>query len=559
MASYFFYFGIIKLIRFPNPGSDLFYFFKIFVSLHSNLAKSESFNLDDMSNTLTSMNLASSGGYIGKEALQSSTRKDRSRDPLYNQSKMYAELYRHLGWVLPGENKLNFTFTALGQLAHACIEEPKKTSFIRQSLLGIEFPNINMSTKSHLKNRPFKTILEVMNRLDNQITKDEIILGPLSIADDTDQKEIDKTVEYILKIRSGDLDLEKELKEKAKKEQVQVNTLQNYTRFPIGAIKGVGWIKKSRIGKKVIFKLTQDGIDEIKSLKNVSDLRAADICNYNNSKLENLSNKALRNFAKRSGVADEDFQRIIDIETKTNEGDENILFSPFHSIDASFFYKKDKVTKSDTLINAVNKNYRVSILESHLNDVDSRSEVRKTSLNSYLEDEFTKKTYKSAISTIKEEYKNANQEVFYPLVSDLLVNLDLNCKLSRHGINYQRHDAILLLKDDSIPIEIKSPGEEIKIGVKAVRQALENKIIIQSRETYPNKRDTSALIVGYEYPNKRSEVNRLILDIFNTYNIRIGMIDLENLIKLNFNKFINNKKPDPNDLIKLIGRASKNI
>ena len=191
--------------------------------------------------------------------------------------------------------------------------------------------------------------------------------------------------------------------------------------------------------------------------------------------------------------------------------------------------------------------------------MNSRSGVRKTSLNNYLEDQFVKKTYKSAINTIKEEYKNANQEVFYPLVSDLLVNLDLNCKLSRHGINYQRHDAILLLKDDSIPIEIKSPGEEIKIGVKAVRQALENKIIIQSRETYPNKRNTSTLIIGYEYPNKRSEVNRLILDIFNTYNIRIGMIDLENLIKLNFNKFINNKKPDPNDLIKLIGRASKNI
>ncbi|MES2143060.1 MAG: hypothetical protein V4516_01585 [Pseudomonadota bacterium] len=39
--------------------------------------------------------------YMGEEAVARSTRADRSRDPLYNQLKMYAELFRTLGWLHP--------------------------------------------------------------------------------------------------------------------------------------------------------------------------------------------------------------------------------------------------------------------------------------------------------------------------------------------------------------------------------------------------------------------------------------------------------------------------
>ena len=103
------------MIRFPNPGSDIDSFIRIFQILHSELNDKSYFTLDDMSEKLTNKNLVSSQGYMGEEALKRSVRKDRSRDPVYNQSKMYAELYRILGWVQSDENKrLNFVFTYLG-------------------------------------------------------------------------------------------------------------------------------------------------------------------------------------------------------------------------------------------------------------------------------------------------------------------------------------------------------------------------------------------------------------------------------------------------------------
>jgi len=89
------------LLRFPNPGSDISTFIRIFQELYDALCSKSSFTLDDMSATLVSRNLATSCGYTGEAALELSTRDDRSRDPLYNQSKMYSELYKILGWIHP--------------------------------------------------------------------------------------------------------------------------------------------------------------------------------------------------------------------------------------------------------------------------------------------------------------------------------------------------------------------------------------------------------------------------------------------------------------------------
>jgi hypothetical protein len=73
-------------MRFPNPGSDMQAFIRIFQTLYSYLNEKAWFTLDDMSATLTNMNLTASPGHVGEQALALSTRPDRSRDPLYNQS-----------------------------------------------------------------------------------------------------------------------------------------------------------------------------------------------------------------------------------------------------------------------------------------------------------------------------------------------------------------------------------------------------------------------------------------------------------------------------------------
>ena len=40
---------------------------------------------------------------------------------------------------------------------------------------------------------------------------------------------------------------------------------------------------------------------------------------------------------------------------------------------------------------------------------------------------------------------------------------------------------MLFVNNKIIPIEIKSPSEELYVNVKGIRQALENKIILESR------------------------------------------------------------------------------
>ena len=81
-----------------------------------------------------------------------------------------------------------------------------------------------------------------------------------------------------------------------------------------------------------------------------------------------------------------------------------------------------------------------------------------------------------------------------------------------------------------IPIEIKSPGEETEISVKAIRQALENKIIFLSRQQYKTDNETTSLAIGYNLPNMRSEVFELIEDIHNSFNFNICVLSFTDLL-----------------------------
>ena len=136
------------------------------------------------------------------------------------------------------------------------------------------------------------------------------------------------------------------------------------------------------------------------------------------------------------------------------------------------------------------------------------------------------------IEALIAKYAQANQEEFYPLVARLFQLLGFDCRLSRRGRNYERADATIVDNDGSVPIEIKSPGEEKEISVKGVRQALENKVVLLARKRYPVKRDDTSLVVGYEPPNDRSEVHELIDDIEKVFNLRVGVVDFRSLLTL---------------------------
>ena len=88
------------------------------------------------------------------------------------------------------------------------------------------------------------------------------------------------------------------------------------------------------------------------------------------------------------------------------------------------------------------------------------------------------------------------------------------------------------LEGATAPIEIKSPTEERVLSTKAVRQALENKVVSLARGGLDTSVDTTTLVVGYQIPNERGEMSLLIDDVFQAFNISIGVIDLGTLVLL---------------------------
>ena len=128
---------------------------------------------------------------------------------------------------------------------------------------------------------------------------------------------------------------------------------------------------------------------------------------------------------------------------------------------------------------------------------------------------------------------------FYEVIGDILEEIGFSkVSVTREGDTNNRMDAIIIDDKRSIPIEIKSHKEIEYINVKSVRQALENKIVLLSRKFYSTEKDVTSLAIGYHYPNDRSGVYEAIDDIFETFNIKVGIISFSTLLKMFYSKRI---------------------
>lgn len=568
-----------ELLRFPNPGSDIDSFIRIYCQLFNSLFERQPFGLDDISRVLIENNLATSSGYMGKEALARSTRSDRSRDPLYNQSKMYSELYRVLGWLhsMP-ESRLNYRLTLLGKYLSEAFD-PKALAI--ESILGMAYPSPVIEVRGSQKLRPFLTILKTFKNLDNILLRDEMILGPMSLIDDRDDDEFEKMIEKIKNIRGESKKLKIALVKASKERNISINTMHNYTRFPIAVLKWSGWAEAVRV--KGVYdrsvqgmQLMDEGIEISNKLNDVVDLRLEDFEEHEQSFMSEVSKYSFYKSMERAGFDISPVQRIIDTASATIEKDgffkeilnKPVLFSPYQELPLGFIdenipelslpfeeFKKGLATPE------IKENDESPNIETSITLITVDNENTKTS--GFLEElrsiyEVTKNVDKS-IKHLMESHCNDNQSEFYPLIGEILTYLNLNCEISRPGVNYQRYDAIIIDGSESIPIEIKSPGEEKLISLKAVRQALENKVILLSRKFYSTKHETSSLVIGYELPNDRSDVCLMVNDIYNTFGFNIGIIDFRNLLLMSLKKLINNLGPSKSELNDLKGIINVNI
>jgi hypothetical protein len=153
-----------------------------------------------------------------------------------------------------------------------------------------------------------------------------------------------------------------------------------------------------------------------------------------------------------------------------------------------------------------------------------------------------------------EYYSRSKQNVYYELIGYLFEILGFTkCSVTREGDTNNRIDALILEINYTIPIEIKSPTEISYINIKSISQALENKIILTSRNLFLNNFDDTSLVVAHNYPNTRSEVNDLIEYYYNSYKIVIGCIDFKTLLTYAYDVVILKKTFDKEKFKKLKG------
>lgn len=542
-----------RVLRFPNPGSTIENFVSVYGAAFTRL-NNRVVDLDDMVRAVVGANLATSSGHIGEEAIARSTRADRSRDQLYNQLKMYAELFRTLGWLHPTPEKaLNYTFTLLGEQVVAAGRD--FWPLLEECVLGIIYPTPTLTVKGNFDLRPFAFILRLMSACDGHLSRDEMIIGPLSAASDRGQKNLDAVVDLVKSARASAAKTEEFVESVSSARGIQVNTLQNYTRWPIALLRDLGWAERGAAkfanGRKYSsLHLTDRGWVQAKRLEAAVDLRVDDVEALAPEERVALAVIAHFRMLERSGFDIEPLRaRISEAQAigasalkRLGTDGHTLLFSPFQSLSlddiAAAFPARAQTSQVDVgsargkVMTAPDGRDDRSHLFVNPNMVASAGagisgpDLLRAELKALLD---ASKTIDFAATAFAANHASDTQIAFYPLVTHLFQVLGFKSDYSRAGVNYQRWDACVWVGKYALPVEIKSPTEEVMLSTKAVRQALENKVILLSRGGLDTRRELASLVVGNRLPNERGEMSNLIDDVFKTFGLRVGVIDLRTL------------------------------
>lgn len=555
------------MLRIANPGSDIDQFIRIFRDLYLALKDRADFDLDDMTFAMVERGNVAALGAFGEEALRRSTRKDRSRDPLYNQSKMYAELYRALGWLQSTTGALRFAFSWIG--AHAA-ETPDPKPLVIECLLGMAYPNDVLGAQSGHALRVYPVILATAKALGGGITRDEMIVGPLSLSDDRNPDAVKAMLDMLQACRKRKYGIVDAIADVQARRGISPVTMGNYTRFPIAAIQWAGWAVKS---SRSMLTLTPAGEALIDRLATLKDVRLTDYQSLPKIAKEPFLRLTAHLMLERAGfdltparAAMNADRAMLFAQGVTTDPDP--WFSPFQQITraetiAAFSHlsSTSTVARTGRAINAQGdhgrtaESARVRFVPTGVPvAVDTETGLVTRELLADLMSSAGSHT--RAIEAFVARHARDNQDVFYPLVATLFRLIGFECRISRRGVNYDRADAMIVDATDSIPIEIKSPGEEMELSVKALRQAVENKVILLSRNQFPTRRETTTLAVGFNAPNSRSDVRELIGDIHKAYGFNVGVLDLRALAALAITAILNGSKLNLDGFTEMKGVAN---
>ncbi|MBZ0270355.1 hypothetical protein K8I85_19555 [bacterium] len=456
------------MLRFPNPGSTIANFVAVYTAAFERLF-GRTVSLDDIVAATVDANLATSSGHMGAEAITRSTRADRSRDPLYNQLKMYAELFRALGWLHPTEHSaLNYTFTLLGRQVVAA--GPYYLPLLGETVLGISYPSHVLTVQGDHNLRPIAFVLQTMLACESALSRDEMIIGPLSAASDSGGNAVARMATLVHELRATPKAVRSGLERVSAERRVQINTLQNYTRWPIATMRDCGWTEKTRMryrtGSRTFeaHRLTEGGRAVAQRLERSVDLRIDVVDELPYEEKAALSIHAHYSMLERAGFDLDSVAPVLErhqsalnaaLTRLSAASDRPLLFSPFQSLsiaDTARIFPSEHSAPSSS--GPPTKETGVGSVEGR----DPRDHLFVAPMfvehDGPVEDEDTRALQDELRTLRTQHYSDADaaeafaldhctdtKAEFYPLVSCLFRVLGFRSEHSRAGVNYQRWDA----------------------------------------------------------------------------------------------------------------------
>lgn len=570
------------MIKFRNPGTQYSTHINIIKLLYQRVIDKAYFTLEDMSVAVTQGKLLTAYGYTGENALRLSNTEQESMNSTLMNVKMYAELFRMFGWITPYREGASYplVFTFLG--VHVALAEMDPIALYEQSVLGISNPTqFNDNMKYSEETRFFKCALRALIDLGGIMYKHELCIGPMSINDKNDE-EYNNMISYIRSLRGDYHRLNHAFLQLADDLNMKTTSVDNQTRTPVGLMKNCGWIesvKNTSLYNKSLtcFRITEHGRQVYETISNYYDLRLDEYNSLEPALKDSIIRISTYSMLDRAGFDISPIQAELqqDQEACYNyTGGKELLFSASATIRRSAVERALGISFGDgTGEHADIDTFGSNINERELTDIQywdmnitnqaalerldlHEDQVFLSKVNQLLNEG---KSNSEIVNFLFKDYSSATQPVFYPLISTLFKIMDFNCSFSRPGDNGARWDAIIDDPERSIPIEIKSPTEESHLSIKAIRQALENKIILLSRRTHATTTEVTSLAVGYELPNDRAEVSDLISAIKDTYGYSIGAIDLKTLLSIAISILVDNRGFDKELLFNLEGFVNANI
>ena len=442
------------MIRFRNPGVQFSTQFQIMKVLYENLKDKQPFTLEDMAHVIANEKLMTAYGYSGDAALElSNTEKDSMNSTKMN-VKMYAEVFKMLGWVTPSGNKsYPIEFTYIGEHIATSKNEPKK--LYEQCVLGINNPNeLSARVKYTEEVRFFKCVLQSFVDLDDIMYKHEFCLGPMSV-NDICIEDYNNMINYIKSLRGDNGRLKADFEELANSLGMKETAVDNCTRIPVALLKNCKFAEEYSTKelyppvKKSCLKITSYGKEVLSKLNNMKDLRLSEFNNYNEEMQMALIRLGIFHMLKR---ADYDITPVKDKIEKDEDMCKDILqgkellFSPYQTIRHNLINKalglklsKGEKKEDANVLKERNQNHITPSAKNLVRmwDLDVAISPNLSLLTSDKDMEFLKdvellleegKNTNEIVEHLFSNYKILKQDNFYPLIATLFKIMDLIVK-----------------------------------------------------------------------------------------------------------------------------------